>query len=110
MTPREELASFLATRGHCLTDNGRLAEAVQAYGWASAVVPDDRRYNQIYAHMQQKYLAAQEREIALVLETNRRNRERQDLYRSTQIEIPRSNDAVPSGIDGMDSSNEKWAS
>ena len=35
MTPLEELASFLATRGGCLTDNGRLAEALQAYGWAA---------------------------------------------------------------------------
>src|SRR5262249_32550659 len=78
MTPREELASVLTTRGHCLTDNGRLALAVQVYGWASAVVPDDRRYSQIHAHMQQKYLASQEREIALVVEMNRRNREHQD--------------------------------
>jgi hypothetical protein len=77
LTPLEELASFLATRGHCLTDNGRLAEAVQAYEWAHQLVPDDRRYAQLFAHMQHKYVIAQEREIAHVVEMNQRNRERQ---------------------------------
>jgi hypothetical protein len=77
MTPLEELASFLATRGDCLTDNGRLGEAVQAYAWASAVAPDDKRYQQILSFTHHKHLAQHERETELLLEMNRRNRERQ---------------------------------
>ena len=57
MTPREELASFLATRGDCLTDNGRLGETVQAYAWASAIAPEDTRYQQILSFTHHKYLA-----------------------------------------------------
>ena len=34
LTPQEELASFLASRGHCLLDNGRTAEAQVAYALA----------------------------------------------------------------------------
>jgi hypothetical protein len=77
MTPLEELASFLATRGDCLTDNGRLGEAVQAYAWASAIAPQDKRYQQILARTHQKWLAQHERETSLLLEMNHRNRERQ---------------------------------
>ena len=64
MTPLEELASFLATRGDCLTDNGRLSEAVQAYAWASAIAPEDKRYQQILSFTHHKYLRS----------TNRRRR------------------------------------
>jgi hypothetical protein len=77
MTPREELALFLATRGDCLTDNGRLAEALEAYEWASAVAPDDKRYQQLVARTHHKYLAQHEQERALLLELNQRNDERQ---------------------------------
>jgi hypothetical protein len=77
MTPSEELALFLATRGDCLTDNGRLAEAVQAYEWASALAPGDKRYLQILARTHHKYLAQHEHETALLMEMNQRNRERQ---------------------------------
>ena len=61
MTPLEELASFLATRGDCLTDNGRLGEAVQAYAWASAIASEDKRYQQILSFTHHKYLAQHER-------------------------------------------------
>ena len=77
MTPLEELASFLATRGDCLTDNGRLGEAVQAYAWASAIAPEDKRYQQILSFTHHKYLTQHEQETALLLEMNQRNRERQ---------------------------------
>jgi hypothetical protein len=77
MTPREELASFLAMRGDCLTDNRRLAEAVQAYEWANGLAPGDKRYLQILAHTQHKYLSEQELEMALLMEMNQRSRERQ---------------------------------
>ena len=44
LTPREELADFLASRGHCLHDNGRLEEAREAYAAARAVMPQSRAY------------------------------------------------------------------
>ncbi len=44
LSREEELAAFLVTRGECLFDNGRLDEAIQAWTWASGLVPHDRRY------------------------------------------------------------------
>ncbi len=39
LTPAEELASFLASRGHCLIDNGRTKEALDAYAAAHRLAP-----------------------------------------------------------------------
>jgi hypothetical protein len=39
LTPREELAAFLANRGHCCLDNHRHREAVEAYAWAASLAP-----------------------------------------------------------------------
>jgi hypothetical protein len=39
LTPREELAQFLAARGHCLDENGREAEAYVAYAHAYELAP-----------------------------------------------------------------------
>lgn len=44
LSPEQELASFLATRGECLSDCGRTAEAIQAYTWAISLAPNDIRY------------------------------------------------------------------
>lgn len=44
LSPREELAAFLSTRGECLYDNGRMDEAIQAYRWACGLAPKDPRY------------------------------------------------------------------
>lgn len=44
LSPAEELASFLVTRGECLADNGRIAEAIDAYRWACRLAPNDARY------------------------------------------------------------------
>lgn len=41
MTPREELASFLATRGHCWLDNGHYRQAVHSYASACCLAPDN---------------------------------------------------------------------
>lgn len=41
LTPAEELATFLACRGHCLLDIGRTAEAQMAYGYAHRLAPKD---------------------------------------------------------------------
>jgi len=39
LTPTEELAEFLATRGHCLVETGRTREAVEAYTLAVKICP-----------------------------------------------------------------------
>ncbi|MGH7136431.1 MAG: transglutaminase family protein, partial [Pirellulales bacterium] len=52
LSPREELASFLATRAHCLIDNRRPTEAIQAFRWASTLVPKDERYRNELARLQ----------------------------------------------------------
>jgi hypothetical protein len=59
MSPAEELAGFLATRGACLEDNGRIAEAIQAFAWATKLVPDDVRYHtQVAKLFNQSYEAS----------------------------------------------------
>jgi hypothetical protein len=47
-SPEKELASFLCTRAECLIDNGRLGEAIEAYGWACNLAPNDLRYRSQY--------------------------------------------------------------
>jgi hypothetical protein len=44
LTPREELAGFLTTRGHCLLDNGRRDEAIECFRWSVDLAPHDKRY------------------------------------------------------------------
>jgi len=44
LTPAEELASFLASRGHCLIDLGRTKEAFEAYAAANRFAPDHPAY------------------------------------------------------------------
>lgn len=44
LTPTEELAEFLAMRGHCLEDLERVPDAVAIYGLAHSLVPDSPRY------------------------------------------------------------------
>ena len=44
LSARETLAVFLASRGDCLTDNGRLAEARVAYAEASRLWPQNREH------------------------------------------------------------------
>ncbi len=44
LTPAEELASFLASRGHCLTDNGQTEEALNAYAAAHRLAPKHPAY------------------------------------------------------------------
>jgi hypothetical protein len=39
LSPEEELAVFLAARGHCLVDNGRFAEALDVYREAAKRLP-----------------------------------------------------------------------
>jgi len=44
LSPREELASFLGMRGHCLQDTRRFVEAAQVYGWAAELDRKDPHY------------------------------------------------------------------
>jgi len=44
LSPQEELACFLASRGHCLLDNGRAEEAFQAYAAAHRLAPENPAY------------------------------------------------------------------
>ena len=44
LPPAEELAVFLATRGHCLLDTGRATEALDAYAAAQRLAPRDPIY------------------------------------------------------------------
>jgi hypothetical protein len=42
--PLEELALFMATRGHCLLDRGQVLEAIVAYSHAHRLAPADPHY------------------------------------------------------------------
>lgn len=44
LKPEEERALFLGTRGHCLEDNGRLAEALDCYDRAAELLPRPYHY------------------------------------------------------------------
>lgn len=44
LSPREEVAEFVATRGYCLKANGRLREAIEAFAEASRLVPHNRYF------------------------------------------------------------------
>jgi hypothetical protein len=61
LTPNEEFALFLETRGHCLMDNGRFDEAAGAYANAYRLAPEWSQYD---AHMRSLGLV-QDREAGL---------------------------------------------
>lgn len=84
LTPKEEFAAFLVTRACCLEDNGRLADAVQAYCWARDLAPHDGRYVQIAFHRAHKLECQREMSVASLLEANRRAREAR-----VQVDQPR---------------------
>jgi hypothetical protein len=44
LTPRAELAEFLAEHGYCRRDLGQYRHAVKCFAWASAVAPDNKFY------------------------------------------------------------------
>ncbi|HNY28487.1 MAG TPA: transglutaminase family protein [Candidatus Sumerlaeota bacterium] len=44
LSPKEELANFLESRGHCLVGNNRLQEAEAVFAKASVLCPDMGRY------------------------------------------------------------------
>jgi len=93
MSPAEELAGFLATRGACLEDNGRIADAIQAFTWATKLVPDDLRY-----HTQVTKLFKQSYEAGLqALEAERRMLEFERMAFEHRARRP---DNFPTLLDG----------
>ena len=44
MDPMEELADFMATRGHCLRDKGHVLDAIVCYAHAHRLAPCDPHY------------------------------------------------------------------
>ncbi len=87
LTPAQELAGFLVSRGECLADNGRLAEAIQAYRWACAIAPGDERYEWHLRRYSNRLTEDHRRAIEYGEEQLRRQRKRQEaIYRGTQKE------------------------
>jgi len=76
LTPREELAAFLVMRAACLEDNGRRNEAVQACVWARDLAPHDGRYVRLAESKANRLAFQRHQEVALMLESTRRHRER----------------------------------
>jgi hypothetical protein len=54
LTAAEELAVFLAIRGQCLLESGRLAEAIASFGEATRLAPNVRGYRLLLADAQQR--------------------------------------------------------
>ncbi len=50
LTLAEEFAGFLALRGHCLEDNGRIAKACEAYRLSCQLAPSDVIYRAFWEH------------------------------------------------------------
>jgi hypothetical protein len=50
LTAEQEVAAFLALRGHCLEDNGRLAKACEVYRWACRLAPHDPHFQAFLEH------------------------------------------------------------
>jgi len=57
LTAQEELALFLATRGHCLEAVGQLPQAQLAYAHAHRLAPDSVQYLGFLAHAVQTELS-----------------------------------------------------
>ena len=50
LTPDEEMALFLSTRGHCLMAAHRYSEAAESYGKAAQLAPGSRGYRLLYTN------------------------------------------------------------
>lgn len=63
LEPKEELAAFLASHGHCLLDNGRLADARTAYDCSRFLAPNDPHYEAFHQDAQRRIDHANEHRI-----------------------------------------------
>lgn len=50
LTMEEEVAAFLALRGHCLEDNRWIGKACEVYRWACRLAPNDPHYQAFREH------------------------------------------------------------
>jgi hypothetical protein len=82
-TPAEEFASFLITRGDCLKDNGRSAEALQAYQWACGLAPRDVRYQGLMQSAVRHCRVADEQALLQVADADRRRRAEREILQAT---------------------------
>lgn len=64
MSRSDETALFIATRGHCLVDAGRHAEAVEAFEASQRLAPDDPHYRAFLADAQLRQFSKEAREAA----------------------------------------------
>jgi tetratricopeptide (TPR) repeat protein len=82
LSPIEELAAFLITRGECLRENGRIEEAIQAYRWASDLVPQDARYRHLLHSTSRAYHMTDEQAYQYAMELSRQNQQRRNLIQA----------------------------
>ncbi len=114
LTPREELALFLAGRGHCLDENGREAEAYVAYAHAYELAPKQpenlvflrralRESIDLPALARQKGEAGRERSAALfddVILQNRLTQAQMERQFRQEQEFSRQNEAYQRNLSG----------
>ena len=65
LSPEEEVAECLATRGHCLSDNGRLAEAAQVFALAAKLSPNNRFFANSHERLTMHLVAIQQEQAYL---------------------------------------------
>lgn len=78
LSPTEELAAFLCTRGECLTDNERIPEAIQAYRWACVLMPNDARYRNQLNRLLSRCSPTPEQIYQHITAVNRQNQARRE--------------------------------
>jgi hypothetical protein len=89
LSPLEELAAFLSTRGECLADNGRNAEAIQAYQWACGLMPDDLRYgSRLVKLVRRSQQAALDLQEMLAMQRSARDGARSPAWPSGNKQVP----------------------
>ena len=76
LTTEEEIAAMLATRGSCLEDNHRVAEAFMCFHWAYQLT-QDLRYYQKAAQLQKQIQESHERLIHDLTELDELRRQRE---------------------------------
>lgn len=94
MTPHGEIAGFLATKGACLEDNGKLDEAFQCFHWAYQLTKDERYYGQA-GKLQHSIATRDQRLLNDINEAARNSREQLAHVRGEQAPKPISKSVSP---------------
>lgn len=79
LTPAEELSVFLAARGHCLYDNRRYDEAVEAYEHAARLMPQASAW---------PWFVARTRDTQAMIEGHRLGRRLREQTRRSAVGLP----------------------